>query len=78
LPDIPGVADFKGETYHTGPLAARGVDFTGKRVGVIGTGSSAIQSIPQSPAGQASHGVPAHAQLQRCRRATPARPTRTT
>ena len=37
---------FKGEIYHTGDWPHEGVDFTGKRVGVIGTGSSAIQSIP--------------------------------
>ena len=38
--------DFRGPTYHTGDWPHEGVDFTGKRVGVIGTGSSAIQSIP--------------------------------
>jgi cyclohexanone monooxygenase len=45
-PKIPGLADFKGPTYHTGNWPHEGVDFTGKTVGVIGTGSSAIQSIP--------------------------------
>jgi len=45
-PRIPGLADFKGPTYHTGNWPHDGVDFTGKTVGVIGTGSSAIQSIP--------------------------------
>jgi cyclohexanone monooxygenase len=45
-PRIAGVADFKGPTYHTGNWPHDGVDFTGKTVGVIGTGSSAIQSIP--------------------------------
>src|SRR5262249_52459679 len=45
-PKIPGLADFKRPTYHTGNWPHEGVDFTGKTVGVIGTGSSAIQSIP--------------------------------
>jgi cation diffusion facilitator CzcD-associated flavoprotein CzcO len=46
-PDFPGLKDFKGEVYHTGQWPHEGVDFSGKRVGVIGTGSSAIQSIPE-------------------------------
>jgi cyclohexanone monooxygenase len=46
-PAIPGVESFQGETYHTGAWPHEGVDFTGKTVGVIGTGSSGIQSIPQ-------------------------------
>ena len=46
IPDIPGLDAFAGDTYHTGRWPHEGVDFTGKRVGVIGTGSSAIQSIP--------------------------------
>ncbi|MFO1012745.1 MAG: NAD(P)/FAD-dependent oxidoreductase [Caulobacteraceae bacterium] len=46
-PRIPGEHDFKGEVYHTGRWPHEKVDFTGKRVAVIGTGSSAIQSIPQ-------------------------------
>ena len=45
-PDFPGLDRFAGETYHTGRWPHEGVDFTGKRVAVIGTGSSAIQSIP--------------------------------
>jgi len=53
-PNIPGLADFRGPTYHTGNWPHEGVDFTGKTVGVIGTGSSAIQSIPVI-AEQASH-----------------------
>jgi cyclohexanone monooxygenase len=54
LPDFPGLDSFKGKTYHTGHWPHEGVDFTGLRVGVIGTGSSAIQSIPVI-AGQAAH-----------------------
>ena len=37
---------FSGPIYHTGEWPHEGVDFTGKKVAVIGTGSSAIQSIP--------------------------------
>ncbi|KKB41430.1 flavin-containing monooxygenase [Bacillus thermotolerans] len=46
LPNIKGVDQFKGGWYHTGHWPHEKVDFTGKRVGVIGTGSSGIQSIP--------------------------------
>ena len=53
-PRIEGLADFEGPTYHTGNWPHEGVDFTGKTVGVIGTGSSAIQSIPHI-AEQARH-----------------------
>ena len=45
-PDIPGLDTFGGEIYHTAHWPHEGVDFTGKRVGVIGTGSSGVQSIP--------------------------------
>lgn len=45
-PDIPGANTFAGETYVTGLWPHEGVDFTGKKVAVIGTGSSAVQSIP--------------------------------
>jgi cyclohexanone monooxygenase len=53
-PAIPGVETFAGATYHTGAWPHDGVDFTGKTVAVIGTGSSGIQSIPQIAA-QAEH-----------------------
>jgi len=46
MPDIEGLSDFKGKVYHTGHWPHEPVDFTGLRVGVIGTGSSAIQSVP--------------------------------
>ena len=46
IPDIKGLSTFSGGTYHTASWPHDGVDFTGKRVGVIGTGSSGIQSIP--------------------------------
>src|SRR6185295_5273498 len=45
-PDFKGLDSFEGDWYHTGYWPHEGVDFTGKRVGIIGTGSSAIQSIP--------------------------------
>jgi len=46
MPEIPGVNRFRGATYHTAHWPHEGVDFTGMRVGVIGTGSSGVQSIP--------------------------------
>ncbi|TCH99522.1 NAD(P)/FAD-dependent oxidoreductase [Roseococcus sp. SYP-B2431] len=46
MPDFPGLGSFHGKSYHTGQWPHEGVDFTGLRVGVIGTGSSAIQAIP--------------------------------
>ena len=54
VPQFPGVDSFEGATYHTGRWPHEGVDFTGLRVGVIGTGSSGIQSIPIIAA-QAEH-----------------------
>lgn len=44
FPDIPGIDSFKGEKYHTGAWP-QGVDLTGKRVGVIGCGSTGVQVI---------------------------------
>jgi cyclohexanone monooxygenase len=54
VPDFKGLESFEGRWYHTGQWPHEGVDFTGLRVGVIGTGSSAIQSIPLI-ARQAAH-----------------------
>ena len=45
-PPFPGLETFEGRWYHTGRWPHEGVDFTGQRVAIIGTGSSAIQSIP--------------------------------
>jgi cyclohexanone monooxygenase len=45
-PDIAGLGSFKGQWYHTGLWPHEGIDFTGLRAGVIGTGSSGVQSIP--------------------------------
>lgn len=47
MPDYPGIADFSGDCYHTGRWPHEAVSFEGKRVGVIGTGSSGIQVIPE-------------------------------
>ena len=54
MPNIPGIADFKGSAFHTSRWPHEAVDFTGKRVGVIGTGATAVQLIPRI-AGQVSH-----------------------
>ena len=47
VPDIPGRESFRGEVYFTAQWPKEGVDFTGKRVGLIGTGSSGIQATPR-------------------------------
>ncbi len=69
MPAIRGIETFAGPKYHTGRWPHEPVDFTGRRVGVIGTGSSAIQSIPiiARQAGElvvfqrtANYSVPAH------------------
>ena len=54
VPDLPGLASFQGRQYHTGHWPHATVDFTGQRVGVVGTGSSGIQTIPVI-ARQAAH-----------------------
>ena len=46
VPNIEGLADFKGKWYHTGEWPPEGVDFKNKTVGIIGTGSTGIQAIP--------------------------------
>ena len=46
LPPWPGREEFKGEIYHTARWPAEGIDFSGKRVGFIGTGSTGIQATP--------------------------------
>lgn len=46
VPDFKGIGDFKGKWYHSGLWPHEGVDFSGLRVGVIGTGSSGVQMIP--------------------------------
>ena len=46
VPSFKGLETFTGQWYHTGQWPKEPVDFTGKRVGVIGTGSSSVQMIP--------------------------------
>ena len=46
IPKFQGLDDYQGKTYHTGTWPHEEVDFTSKRVAVIGTGSSGIQAIP--------------------------------
>ena len=47
LPSIPGRDSFHGPAYHPARWPHTPVDFTGKRVGIIGTGATAIQAIPE-------------------------------
>jgi cation diffusion facilitator CzcD-associated flavoprotein CzcO len=54
IPNIPGLSEFSGKWFHTGQWPHEGVDFSGQRVGVIGTGSTGIQAIPVI-AEQAAH-----------------------
>ncbi|RRO17078.1 NAD(P)/FAD-dependent oxidoreductase [Saccharopolyspora rhizosphaerae] len=54
LPDFPGRDSFRGRWYHTGLWPHEGVDFTGQRVAVIGTGATGVQAIPEI-AQQAEH-----------------------
>ena len=46
IPSIAGLDTFEGQWFHTGEWPHEGVDFTGKKVGVVGTGSTGIQAIP--------------------------------
>jgi cation diffusion facilitator CzcD-associated flavoprotein CzcO len=54
VPSFPGIDRFEGEWYHTGAWPREGVELRGKRVGVVGTGSSGVQTIPVI-ADQAAH-----------------------
>src|SRR5262249_5558947 len=54
VPPFKGLGSFKGKWYHTSQWPHDGVDFTAKRVGVIGTGATAVQAIPEI-AQQAKH-----------------------
>jgi len=47
MPNIPGIATFKGVSCHTHRWPNEGVDFAGKRVGIIGTGATAVQTIQE-------------------------------
>jgi cyclohexanone monooxygenase len=54
IPAFDGLESFRGSTFHTGNWPRDDIDFAGRRVGVIGTGSTGIQAIPQI-AKQAEH-----------------------
>jgi len=47
LPNIPGVHDFQGESFHTARWPHHHVSFDGKRVGIIGTGATGVQTIQE-------------------------------
>ena len=47
MPNIPGVDSFKGISYHTHKWPQENVDLKGKKVGIIGTGATAVQIIPE-------------------------------
>ena len=65
VPDFKGIEAFKGKWYHSGLWPHEGVDFSGLRVAVIGTGSSGVQMIPLiAAAGGPSDGVSAHREFQ--------------
>ncbi len=53
-PDLPGLGDFAGERHHTALWPQQGLDLTGRRVGVIGTGASGVQ-VAQEAAAVAAH-----------------------
>jgi cation diffusion facilitator CzcD-associated flavoprotein CzcO len=53
-PSFEGIESFQGDSYHTSRWPGQGVDFTGKRVAIIGTGASAVQLIPMI-AGEVGH-----------------------
>lgn len=54
LPDFKGLETFKGRWYHSGLWPHEGVDFTGQRVALIGTGATGVQIVPKI-APQAKH-----------------------
>ena len=47
MPTIPGISSFKGESFHTYHWPKKEVDFSGKRVGIIGTGATAVQAVQE-------------------------------
>ena len=47
MPNIPGVGTFKGQACHTHAWPKEGVDFASRRVGIIGTGATAVQTIQE-------------------------------
>ena len=55
VPNFKGIETFEGEWYHTSRWPKEGVDLTGKRVGIIGTGSTGIQAIPVMAEARPAH-----------------------
>src|SRR6202008_4947086 len=47
LPPFEGLERFRGKWYHTSRFPKGGIDFTAKRVAIVGTGASAVQAIPE-------------------------------
>ena len=47
VPDFKGIHDFRGPWFHTGRWPKEGIDLAGKRVGVVGTGATAVQLITE-------------------------------
>ena len=47
MPNFPGIGDFLGQSFHTGLWPKEPVEFAGKRVAVIGTGASGVQTIQE-------------------------------
>lgn len=47
IPQFPGLPEFSGPVYHTGRWPQQPISLSGKRIGVIGTGSSGVQVIPR-------------------------------
>jgi cyclohexanone monooxygenase len=54
VPKFPGLESFRGRWYHSGLWPREGVDFSGQRVGLIGTGATGVQMVPKIAA-QAKH-----------------------
>ena len=68
VPDFKGIETFKGKWYHTGMWPSEPVDFTGQRVGVVGTGSSGHPDDPAyRRAGRAPLRLSAHREFQSAR-----------
>ena len=47
LPQFKGLEKFRGKWYHTSRFPHGGIDFTAKRVAIVGTGATAVQAIPE-------------------------------
>lgn len=47
IPPFEGIDTFQGQWYHTGRWPHEAIDFTGKRVAVVGTGATAVQVVPE-------------------------------